>query len=97
MKKLFLLLILLLSFQFVSYSQSYLNWEEEDVEEFYEKVSVKQGTLNEQGAEIYFVFFSHPQKDKGTLSALHILPKPRKPTPQSKLCQRVQSCRRTTE
>lgn len=51
-----LLLLALVTIQFSVYSQSYLNWEDEDVEEFYEKVDVKDGTLDEDGDEIDFVF-----------------------------------------
>jgi hypothetical protein len=41
--------------------------------------------------EIYFVFFSHPQKKKKeTPPTLHTLAKPHEPTLKPKLCQRVQ-------
>ncbi len=56
MKKLFIILTLVLSFQITSNSQTYKDWEEEDVEEFYEKVAVKYGTLGEDGTEISCVF-----------------------------------------
>ena len=55
MKKLLLILTIVLSFQTVSFSQTYKNWEDEDVEEFYEKVQVKYGTLGEDGRKISFV------------------------------------------
>ncbi len=51
-----ILLLLLLTFQLDSYAQSYKNWEDEAVEEFYEKVSVKSGTLGEDGREISCIF-----------------------------------------
>lgn len=56
MKKLFVLLILVLSIQITSYSQTYKTWENENVAEFYEKVAVKNGTLAEDGKNISYVF-----------------------------------------
>jgi len=56
MKSLFIILPLLFSLQLTTYSQTYKDWEDEDVEEFYEKVTVKNGTLGEDGRKISFVF-----------------------------------------
>jgi hypothetical protein len=50
-----LLIILVAVSATVAYSQKYKDWEDEDVEEFYEKVSVKNGTLDERGNRITFV------------------------------------------
>jgi hypothetical protein len=55
MKKLLIILTLVLSFQMTSYSQTYKDWEDEDVEEFYEKANVKYGTLGEDGRKISFI------------------------------------------
>jgi len=57
MRKLFAITILMF-FSQVSflYAQDYRNWENEDVDEFYEKATVKSGTLDADGNEISFVF-----------------------------------------
>lgn len=54
MKQSFLLLLLIIA-SFGIKAQEYKNWENEDVQEFYEKIPVKNGTLNEDGEEISFV------------------------------------------
>jgi hypothetical protein len=40
---------------FTIYGQQYKKWDDESVDEFYEKVSVKNGTLSEDGSKISFV------------------------------------------
>jgi hypothetical protein len=40
----------------LTYAQSYTNWDYKSIEEFYEKVSVKSGTLGEDGKKISCVF-----------------------------------------
>jgi hypothetical protein len=53
-----LLLICITSFISISLvqSQSYTNWDNKSIEEFYEKVSVKRGSLGEDGRKISYVF-----------------------------------------
>lgn len=56
MKNLLILLTFFMMFQITTYSQIYKNWETENIEEFYEKVSVKSGTLSEDGKGISYLF-----------------------------------------
>lgn len=56
MKKTFIILILVLLCQMTCYSQMYENWEDEDVEEFYEKIMLKNGSLGEDGRRSSCVF-----------------------------------------
>ena len=54
----FLILTILSLILFSSTSakgQYYIEWEDEDVDEFYIKESVKSGTLSEDGKEISFI------------------------------------------
>ena len=62
MKKIYIILTLALSFHITTYSQTYKNWEDEDVEEFYEKANVKYGTLGEDGRIISFVLIPSSMK-----------------------------------
>ncbi len=40
----------------MTFAQSYKNWDSKSIDEFYEKVSVKSGTLDEDGKKISNVF-----------------------------------------
>ena len=55
MKKYFILLSIAISFANAVYSQSYKDWDYENVEEFYEKVNTKNGTLGDDGRKINLV------------------------------------------
>lgn len=55
MKKL-IFLIFLLSTTTVIVAQSYLEWESYTVDEFYEKVELKDGSLDEDGNPIEYVY-----------------------------------------
>ena len=41
-----------------TFGQSYKNWDSKSIEEFYKKVSVKGGTLSEDGKKISNIFVS---------------------------------------
>lgn len=59
-------LVILILYTFLPFSivlaQSYKDWNSYGIEEFYEKVDVKSGTLNEDGEEISFVFIPSEMK-----------------------------------
>jgi hypothetical protein len=55
-KNILFCLSFLLALQVTAYAQTYKNWEDEDVDEFYEKQDVKYGSLDEDGEETSFIF-----------------------------------------
>lgn len=62
MKKLILILSIFLSFYTFSYSQSFKDWDDENVDEFYVKNKVKSGTLSEDGKSISFILIPASMK-----------------------------------
>ena len=54
MKNLLLMMFVILAK--ISIAQSYKNWDAKSIEGFYEKVSVKNGSLNEDGEKINYIF-----------------------------------------
>lgn len=49
MEKVLTIFIISIITTFSTYGQSYENWESKSIEEFYEKVPMKNGTLGEDG------------------------------------------------
>ncbi len=62
MKKILILLTLGIVQVSIMNAQSYKDWDDYGIEEFYEKVDVESGTLNEEGEEIDFVFVTTEMK-----------------------------------
>jgi hypothetical protein len=56
MEKVLTIFIISIITTFSTYGQSYENWESKSIEEFYEKVPMKNGTLGEDGKKTSFVF-----------------------------------------
>jgi hypothetical protein len=56
MKNLLIFCLFILLSSSSTYSQSYTNWDSKIIDEFFEKVSVKSGTLGEDGKKISCVF-----------------------------------------
>ena len=56
MGKKFVVLLILLVSSIIAYGQTYKNWDSKNIDKFYEKVSVKNGTLSEDGSKISYVF-----------------------------------------
>jgi hypothetical protein len=54
MKKVFFIFFMVIASSYVN-AQDYLEWDDQDVQEFYEKLEVEDGTLDEDGEEISFV------------------------------------------
>lgn len=56
MKKILAFIIISIISTTLTFGQSYKNWDSKSIDEFYEKVNVKNGTLGEDGKKISNVF-----------------------------------------
>jgi len=56
MKKLFVFLFISSILTGFTFGQSYKNWDSKSIREFYDKVPVKSGALDEDGKKISYVF-----------------------------------------
>ena len=59
-----LLLIIFLLISSTAFSQDFEDWEEYDIDDFYKKVDLEYGTLDEDGDEIDYVFVT-TEMEKG--------------------------------